>query len=154
MVSRFKEPTNDLSVKFSWNYGSLEALDSVVNTSSTYKDVWNYSENTFLAITRIVDSRTKKRGEKYELWTGAPSHANHFTKLCSPIYLLFIILLLGSVYNHTRVSLPSSHHTTPTPLSTLLLHLVCHVTVNKLAGDMSLLHQNFSFSVCAANNSN
>ena len=36
----------------------------------------------------------------------------------------------------------------------LLLHLVWHVTVNKLAGDMSLLHQNFSFSVCAANNSN
>ena len=29
----------------------------------------------------------------------------------------------------------------------LLLHLVWHVTVNKLAGDMSLLHQNFSFSV-------
>ena len=36
----------------------------------------------------------------------------------------------------------------------LNLNLVWHVTVNKLAGDMSLLHQNFSFSVCAANNSN
>ena len=40
------------------------------------------------------------------------------------------------------------------PRNPLLLHLVWHVTVNKLAGDMSLLHQNFSFSVCAANNSN
>ena len=47
----------------------------------------------------------------------------------------------------------------------LLLHLLSlsltrpslsmsYLKVNKLAGDMSLLHQNFSFSVCAASNSN